>query len=48
MTWLQLLPPFRKSGDKIMNAAHIPKALAMQQPIFKPKRSGLSSQDVFL
>jgi hypothetical protein len=47
-SWLLSLLPFRKSVGKTVNAAHITKALAPSLPIFKPKRSRLSSQDEFL
>jgi hypothetical protein len=42
------LPWFRKSGGKTVNATYIKKALAKFQPIFKPKRPRLSSQNRFL
>ncbi len=44
--WLLLLPPYRKSGGKTVNAVHIRKALATSQPIFKLKRSRLLSHDI--
>jgi hypothetical protein len=48
MSWFLSSPSFGKSGGKTDSTTHITKALAASQPIFKPKRSVLSSHDKFL
>ncbi len=47
-SWLPSPPLYSKSGGKTVNAASFKKALAMSQPIFKPKSPISSSQDRFL
>jgi hypothetical protein len=44
---LPLLTLYTKSSGKTINKASIKKALAMSQPIFKPKSPILLSQDRF-
>ncbi len=45
--WLLSLLLFRKCSGKTINVAYIKKALAMSQPILKPKMPRLLSQDCF-
>jgi hypothetical protein len=45
MLWLLLSPMFRQTGRETVNEACIKKALARSLEIFKPKRSGVPSQD---
>jgi hypothetical protein len=45
MLWLQLRLMFRQTGRETVNEACIKKALARSLEIFKPKRSGVPSQD---
>ncbi len=46
--WFLMLLRSRKTSGETVSAAYIKEALAKSLAIFKPKRLGLSLQDLFL